>query len=93
MGRRVHDQCLLHQDTLNVGVLELGAIVTSHSFDLHIKLILGSCSKLLEYFMNFALVLHKEYPSVPRVVINNDKSIFVPSIANISHGTKDIHVK
>jgi hypothetical protein len=43
----------------NVGVLELGAIVTSHSLDLHIKLILGSCGKLLEYFMNFALVLHK----------------------------------
>jgi hypothetical protein len=49
----------------NVGVLELGAIVTSYSLDLYIKLILGSCGKLLEYFMNLALVLHKEYPSVP----------------------------
>jgi hypothetical protein len=40
----------------NFGV-ELGVIVTSHSIDLHIKLILGSCGKLLEYFMNLALVL------------------------------------
>jgi hypothetical protein len=77
----------------NVGVLELGAIVTSHSLNLHIKFILGSCGKLLEYLMDFALVLHKEYPSVPSVVINNDKSIFVPSNANISHWTKNIHVK
>jgi hypothetical protein len=45
----------------NVGVLELSAIVTSHSLDLHIKFILGSCGKLLENFMNFALVLHKVY--------------------------------
>jgi hypothetical protein len=77
----------------NVGILELGVVVTSHSLDLHIKLILGYCGKLLEYFMNLALVFHKEYPGVPRVVINNDKSILVPSNANISHGTKDIHVK
>jgi hypothetical protein len=43
----------------NVGVIELGTIITSHSLDLHIKHILASCGKLVEYFMNLALVLHK----------------------------------
>jgi hypothetical protein len=54
---------------------------------------LGSCGKLLEYFKNLALVFHKEYPCVLRVVINNDKVILIPPNANIHHGTKDIHVK
>jgi hypothetical protein len=41
------------------GELVANAIVTSYSLDLHIKFILGSYGKLLEYFMNFALVFHK----------------------------------
>jgi hypothetical protein len=44
----------------NVGVLELGAIGISYSIDLHFKLILGSRGKLLKYFMNLALVVHKK---------------------------------
>jgi hypothetical protein len=72
----------------NVGVLELGAIVASHSLDLHIKLILGSCSKFLKYFMNLALVLYKEYPSVPRVVINNDNPYLFPPMLTYATGPK-----
>jgi hypothetical protein len=43
----------------NVGILELGAIVTSYSLDLHINLILGSGCKLVEYIMNLILVTQK----------------------------------
>src|SRR5688572_14520404 len=77
----------------NVGVLELGAIVTSYSLDLHFKLILCSCCKLLEYPMNFTLVMQEEHPCIARVIINNDKSIFVSPNINVSHRTKDIHMQ
>jgi hypothetical protein len=62
----------------DVGVLELGAIVTSYSLDLYIKHILRSSKKLLEYALNFTLVFQEEYPSVSRVLVNNDKSILFP---------------
>jgi hypothetical protein len=39
---------------------------------------LRSSKKLLEYALNFTLVFQEEYPSVPRVVVNNDKSILFP---------------
>jgi hypothetical protein len=72
----------------NVGVLELGAIVTAHFLDLHIKLILGSSSKFLESFLYLSLIMQKEYPSETRIVINNYKTIFVTSNAYISDRSK-----
>ena len=71
-----------------VGVLELGAIVTSYSFDLGFKLILGSFCKFLESLLYYTFVMQKEYPSETRIIINNDKTIFVTTNAYVSHHPK-----
>ena len=76
-----------------VGVLELGAIVASYFIDLGFKLILGSFYKFLEGFLYYTFVMQKEYPSEMRIIINNDKTIFVTTNANVSHRPKEIHVE
>ena len=77
---------------LTVGVLELGAIVASYSLDLGFKLVLGSFCKFLESFLYYTFVMQKEYPSETRIIINNDKTIFVITNANIRHRAKKIHM-
>ena len=76
-----------------VGVLELGAIVTSYSLDLGFKLVFGSLCKFLKSFSYYTFVMQKEYPSESRIIINNDKAIFVTTNANVSHRPKEIHVE
>ena len=76
-----------------VGVLELGAIVASYSLDLGFKLILGSFCKFLEGFLYYTFVMQKEYPSETRIIINNDKTIFVTTNAYINHRPEEIHMK
>jgi len=77
----------------NVGVLELGAIVTSYSFDLGFKLILGSFCKFLESFLYHTFVMQKEYPSETRRIIDNDKAIFVTTNAYVGHRPEEIHME
>jgi hypothetical protein len=36
--------------------------------------------------------LQKEHPSETRIIINNDKTIFVTANAYICNGTKQVHV-
>ena len=76
-----------------VGVLELGAIVASYSLDLGFKLILGSLCKFLESFLCYTFVMQKKYPSEARIIINNNKTIFVTTNAYVSHRPKEIHMK
>ena len=76
----------------NVGVLELGAIVTSYSFDLGFKLILGSFCKFLESFLHYTFVMQKEYLSETRIIINNDKTVFVTTNAYVRHRAIKIHM-
>ena len=76
-----------------VGVLELGAIVASYSLDLGFKLVLGSFCKFLESFLYCTFVMQKEYLSETKIIINNDKTIFVTTNANVSHWPKEIHVE
>ena len=81
------------KELFNVGVLELRPIVTSKSFDLDIKLILGSSCKLLEDALHFTLIMQKEYLSEMRIIINNYETIFVTTNAYVSDGSKYVHVK
>ena len=76
-----------------VGVLELGAIVASYSLDLGFKLILGSFCKFLEGLLYYTFIMQKEYPSETRIIINNDKTIFVTTNANVRHRPKEIHME
>ena len=61
---------------LNLGVLEFGPIVASHFVDGETELLLSSSNKYLHILLNLALVMLEKYPSVTRIVINNNKTIF-----------------
>ena len=76
-----------------VGILKLGAIVASYSLDLGFKLVLGSLFKFLKCFLQYTFIIQKEYPSETRIIISNDKTIFVTTNANVSHRPKEIHVE
>ena len=80
------------KELFNVGVLELRPIVTSKSFDLDIKLILGSSCKLLEDTLHFTLIMQKEYLSEMRIIINNYETIFVTTNAYVSDRSKYVHM-
>jgi hypothetical protein len=73
-------------------VLKLGVIVTYNIFDLDIKPVLCPSQELLEHLLSFTLILQKEHPSGMRIVINNDKTIFVTTDAYVSDRTKQVHV-
>ena len=62
---------------LNLGVLEFGPIVASHFLDGETELLLSSSNKYLHLLLNLALVMQEKYPSETRIVINNNKTIFV----------------
>ena len=75
----------------NIGV-EFRAIVTSNILDLQLKFILSSSNEFLDNSLYFALVMHKEYPSETRKIINNNKTIFVTTNANVGDWPEEIHV-
>ena len=68
---------------------DLRSEVSSEGF----KLILGSFCKFLEGFLYYTFVMQKEYLSEMKIIINNDKTIFVTTNANVSHRSKEIHVE
>jgi hypothetical protein len=74
-------------------VIELGAVVTSNLLDLGIKLILCPLQELLEHLLSFTLILQKEHPNKMRIIINNEKIIFVIVYAYVGDRTKHVHVK
>ena len=73
---------------LNIGVSEFRAIVTSNILDLQLKFILSSSNEFLDNFLNFTLVMQKEYPSETRKIINNYKTIFVTANAYVGNWSK-----
>ena len=77
----------------NIGVSKFRAIVTSNILDLQLKFILSSYNEFLDNSLNFTLVMQKEYPSEARIIINNNKTIFVTTNAYVSHRPKEIHMK
>jgi hypothetical protein len=73
-------------------VLELGDVVTYYLLDLSFKLILCPSQELFEHLLCFAFILQKEHPSKTRIVINNDKTIFVTADAYVGDRTKQVYV-
>ena len=65
---------------LNLGVLEFGPIVTPHFLDGETKLLLSSSNKNLHFLSNLTLIKQEKYPSETRIIINNNKTIFVTPI-------------
>ena len=57
------------------GVLELCAIVTSYVLDLDAIVRHGTIGKASEDILHFSLVEDYMHPSVSRVIINNDEAI------------------
>ena len=56
----------------NLGVLELGPIVTSYFLDWETKFLLCSSNKGLHLVLYLALIKDKEYPSEMGIIINNN---------------------
>jgi hypothetical protein len=75
-----------------LSVLKLGAIVTSNLLDFSIKLILCCLQEFLKHLSSFTFILQKEYPNETRIIINNDKIIFVTANANIGDRTKQVNM-
>ena len=65
---------------LNLGVLEFGPIIASHFLDGKIELLLSSSNKSLHFVSNLTLIKQEKYPSETRIIINNNKTIFVTMI-------------
>jgi hypothetical protein len=42
--------------------------------------------------LSFTLILQKEHPSETRIVINNNKTIFVTTNTNVGDRTNQVHV-
>ena len=68
---------LLIKKLLNLGVLEFGPIVASHFLDGETELLLSSSHKSLYFVSNLTLIKQEKYPSETRIIINNNKTIFV----------------
>ena len=67
----------------NIGVSKFRAIVTSNILDLQLKFILSSSNEIFDNSLYFAFIMHKEYPSETRKIINNNKTIFVTANAYV----------
>ena len=77
---------------LNIGVSKFRAIVTSNILDLQLKFILSSSNEFLDNPLYFAFIMHKEYPSEMRKIINYNKTIFITANANVGDWPEEIHV-
>ena len=62
---------------LNLGVLEFGPIIASHFLDGETELLLRSSNKSLHFVSNLTLIKQEKYPNETRIIINNNKTIFV----------------
>jgi hypothetical protein len=62
---------------LDLSVLEFGPIITPHFLDGETELLLGSSNKCLHFIPNLTLIKQEKYSSETRIIINNNKTIFV----------------
>ena len=61
--------------SVEAGVLELCAIVTSYVLDLHTVIRHGTIGEASEDILHFILIEDYVHPSISRIIINNDKAI------------------
>jgi hypothetical protein len=80
------------KEAFYLSVHELGAVITFNPLDLNIKLILCPSQELLLHFLCFTLVLQKEHLSKTRIIISNDKTVFVTTNTYVGDRTKQLHV-
>ena len=66
-------QCI--KISVEAGVLEFSAIVTSDVLDLDAIVVHGSIGEASEDIPYFSLVEDYMHPSISRIIINNDKAI------------------
>jgi hypothetical protein len=84
---------MLKAKLIERGILELGSIVTTNSFQAVGMLIVHPQIQALKVFKHFILVFQEENPRVMRIVINNDKNIpLVTHVANL-RGTDSVHME
>ena len=71
-----------------MSIFELSSIVTSDMLNSHIILILGLLREAFEDILSTGLVSEKEYPSVSKEIINNNKTIMTATEACITLRTE-----
>src|SRR3954469_23456997 len=64
-------------------ILEFCTIITSDMFQRYFIFSLSSLSESFEDIDHFAVTIEKEYPSIPREIIDNNETILVASQASI----------
>jgi hypothetical protein len=77
---------------LDLSVLELSIIVTSNSLDFSIKFILCPFQEFFYHLLRFIFILQKEHSSDARIIINNNKTIFVIINTNVGDRVKQVHM-
>ena len=61
--------------SVEAGVLEFCAIVTSDVLDLDAIVVHGSIGEASEDILHFSLIEDYMHPCIPRIIINNDETI------------------
>ena len=83
---------LIIKKLLNLGVPELGPIITCYLLDWETKFLLCSPNKGLYLFLYLTLIKDKEYPSETGIIINNNRSIFITPDTRKGNRSKEIHM-
>ena len=83
---------LFIQKLFNLGVLELGPIITPYFLDWETEFLLCPSNEDFHLLLHLALIKDKEYPSETGIIINNNQSIFVTPDAKIGNRSKEIHM-
>jgi hypothetical protein len=72
---------------------ELGSIVTTNGFQKVGMLIVQPQGYVLKVLKHLILAFQKETPRVPRVVVNNNKSIPLATHGAHPRGTNNVHME
>ena len=83
---------LIIKKLFNQSVLEFGPSVTSYLFYRKTELSLCPPHKYLDFLLYLGLIINKEHPSETGIIINNNKTVFVTSDAQLGDRSKEIHV-
>jgi hypothetical protein len=71
-----------------LSVLELSFIVTSNRLESSIKFILCSLQEFVYLLLSLTFILQKEHPGETRIILNNDKTVFVTANTNVGDRPK-----
>jgi hypothetical protein len=75
-----------------LSVLKLGAIITHNLLDLSIKFILCHLQEFIYHPLSRTFILQKEHQNETRIIINNNKTIFVTANINVGDRTEQFHM-